>query len=206
MTTVPSGFGDQETRLPGHIGLLYESHAERRARELDFLGVALADPQQGVAVFGAPGVAAQVKRDLERGLERSLDGEVRRGKVVLIESDTDPDVCLERFRDTLDVLTARGYAMTRLFARCAWNAPGFPSPEDQLWLEWRCHAIIESRQAIFVCAYDLTALPGSTIVYGGLETHPQMVLAGQLIDNPSFVESDRYFADRLLRLPWLLRS
>ncbi len=204
MTAVPTGLVDHEAPVPGHIGLIHASHAERRAWQLAFLRVAFADPAQGAVLFGAPGVAAQLKRDLEGGLGRTLEGEVLRGKLVLIESDTDADVCLERIRDAVAGLSARGYAIARVSCRCTWSVPGFPAPEDQLWLESRVHSFVTSSQAIFLCAYDLTVLPGSALAYGCLESHPQIVLGGQLIDNPSFVEPDRYFAERLLRLPWLM--
>jgi hypothetical protein len=206
MTAVPIGSDDQEARVPSHLCLMHDSYTELRAWQRDFLGIALADPQQGVGLFGAPGVAAQLKRDLEIDLDRSLADEVRRGKLAIVESDPDADVYLERFRETLAGLSARGYVVTRALGRVAWNVPGFPAPEDHLWLESRLNAVVASGRTILVCAYDLTALPGSTLAYGGLETHPQIVLGGQLTDNPSFVEPDRYFADRLLRLPWLAPS
>jgi hypothetical protein len=203
MTTVPLGFGHQDARLPGHLCLIHDSYAELRLRQFDFLAVALADPQQGVGLFGAPGVAAQLRRDLEIDLDRSLDDDVRRGKVVVVESDPDPDVYLERFRETLDGLSARGYALSRSLGRVSWNVSGFPEPEDHLWLESRLDALIASSQAILVCAYDLSALPGCALAYGGVETHPQIVMGGQLTENPSFIEPPRYFTERLLRLPWL---
>jgi hypothetical protein len=144
-----------------------------------------------------------LRRDLEIDLDRSLDDEVRRGKLVLVESDPDPDVYLERIRETLDALSAQGYALTRGLARASWNVPGFPEPEDHLWLESRLDAVIASSRAIVVCTYDLNSLPGCALAYGGVETHRQIVLGGQLIDNPSFIEPPRYFTERLLRLPWL---
>jgi hypothetical protein len=203
MTTGPLGFGHRELPLPGHLCLIHDSYAELRLRQFDFLADALGDPQHGVGLFGAPGVAEHLRRDLEIDLDRSLDDEVRRGKLVLVESDPDPDVYLERVRETLDALSARGYALSRSLGRVSWNVPGFPEPEDQLWFESRLDALIASSQAIVVCAYDLSALPGCALAYGGVETHPQIVLGGQLTDNPSFIEPQRYFTERLLRLPWL---
>jgi len=203
MNTVPLGFGDQVASIPSHLCLFHNSDAELQVRERDFLQIALADPQQGAALFGAPGVAAQLQRNLEVALDRSLEDEVRRGRLVLIESDPDPDAYLERFRDSLEGLHARGYLMTRGFGRATWDLPGFPAREDHLWLESQLNALIEESQTILLCAYDVTTLPEAALAYGGLETHPRIVLGGRLIDNPSFVDASRYFADRLLRLPWL---
>ena len=203
MTVVPLGFGDQQVSVPSHPCLFHDSYAEFRARQRDFLAIALSDPRQGMALFGAPGIPAQLLRDLELDLRRSLADEVRMGRLVLVESDPDPDVYLERFRDNLAGLVSREYATVRAVGRCTWNAPGFPAPEDQLWLESRLDAVIQATPTILLCAYDLTELSAFAIAYGGLETHRQIVVAGRLTDNPSFVEPGRYFSDRLLRLPWL---
>jgi len=206
MSTISLGRHAQLAALPSHLCVFHESYAELRARQRDFLGLALNDRNEGALLFGAPGLPEQQMRDLEVDLGRSLDDDVRIGKLVLIHSDPDPDVCLERYRGALEALDQRGYAPVRAIGRCTWSLPGFPLPEDQLWLELRVGELIESSRAILLCAYDLATLPASAVVYGGFEAHSQIVLAGQLIDNPSFIGSDRYFVDRLLHLPWLAAS
>jgi hypothetical protein len=203
MTTAPSGFADQEALVPSHVCLFHDGYRELRAWQRDFFRIALADPQQGVSLIGVPGVPAHLKRDLEIDLGRSLEGEVQRGKLVLVEYDTDPCVFIERLQDALAGLSTRGYASTRALAMPMWDVPGFPLPEDHLWLESRLNAVVAGSATILICAYDLTALPASALAYGGLETHPQLMLAGRLTENPAFVEPDRYLADRLLQLRWL---
>lgn len=206
MTTVPLGFGQQEARLPGHLSLFHDSYPELRALQREFLRIGIDDPEEGVALIGAPGVPAQLRRDLEADLGRSLEAEVRRGKLALVESDPDPDEFLERFRQTFETLDAQGYALTRALGRVSWGLSGFPAPEDQLWLESRLNSVIAASHVILLCAYDLCVLPGQALAYGGLETHPQIVLAGRVVDNPTFVEAGPYFAERLLGLPWLASS
>lgn len=203
MTSVPLGIPDLNTAASGHLCLFHETDAVLRATVRDFMRVAIDDPRQGAALFGAPEVVHQTLASLELDLGRALDDDVRRGRLIVIESDPDPDICLELLRSAYSALQQRGYEKVRSVSRATWGLAGFPLPEDQLWLDSQLNEVLAGRPALLICTYDLGALPTSALVYGGLETHTHTIVSGQVAPSPAFVEPPRYFVDRLLHLPWL---
>ena len=44
------------------------------------------------------------------------------------------------------------------------------------------------------CTYGIDRLPGSVIVYGGIETHPYTILGTTLCENPHYVAPDEFIA------------
>jgi hypothetical protein len=154
-------------------------------------------------LLGAPEVGPALLGALESDRGRSLADDIRKGRLVLIEADRDGDQQLESYRTALDALADRGYQIIRAVGRVAWDIPGFAPPEDFLWIESKLNEIVAERRTIMLCAYDLRELPVDALTYGGLETHPLYVRAGELVDSPLYVEPSEYVKSRLLRLRWL---
>jgi len=203
MTSLALGFGAQAAPVPAHICLFHETYEELRALVAAFVVPALSDPTQGVVLLGPPGVPRQLARDLEVDAAVSLDPQLARGKVLLVDSERDPDAYLERVREALDALAARGFELVRAIGRSVWNATDFPLPEDHLWLESRFNAALAGRRAIMICGYDVSELPGAALTYGGLETHTHLIFGGRLAESSRYLEPDRFLTTRLLNLRWL---
>ena len=123
MNTTPLGIGDQDVRVPSHLGLFYDAEPDLRRVQLQFLRPAIDDPSQGIVLFGPPGVAQNLLTHLEADLGRSLDSEVRSGRILVAHTDSDPDQLLENIRDALATLAARGHGIIRFFAdvTCRWT-------------------------------------------------------------------------------------
>ena len=144
-------------------------------------------------------------RDLREDLGEPIDAAVRAGRLVVVESVPDPNDYLERIRETLHGLSER-HSVVRGLGRVSWGALGYPLPEDHLWVESRIDEMLGGSRAFLLCSYDATEMPGTGLAFGGLETHPQILMGGRLVASPSFIDPARYVADRLLDLPWLAPS
>jgi hypothetical protein len=96
--------------------------------------------------------------------------------------------------------------MVRVLGFAAWGAPRWPAPEDYLWLESRLDAAFAELPVAFICAFDVTSLPGPALIYSGIESHRVVSISGKVAANQLAVAPDAYLTDRLLRLPWLLRD
>ncbi len=201
--SAPFGSLDRDTPIPGHICLFHEGRAELRERVAAFVGPALSDPREGIALFGPPGAPEQLGRDLEEDLGVSLDDDALRRRVRLVGSERDADAYLERMREAFDDLISEGVEAVRAVARVVWNATDFPLPEDHLWLESRLNEMFAGRPVVMVCSYDVSELPGAALAYGGLETHPHVIFGDQLAECPRYLEPDRFLTERLLNLRWL---
>jgi hypothetical protein len=194
------GIGGDVVAIPAHIGLFYDGASERRRARLEFLRPAIEDRRQGIMLLAPSSIAQSARRDLEADLGGSLDSDVRSGRVRVVHYSNDPDLFLENIRGALTALAAKGLDAIRVFAQVAWGAPGFPVPEDHLWAESRINYLLAGRQVIFVCAYDVSQLPGLALVNGGLETHPSVVIGGRLSDSPSYLEPPEYMRSLMLSL------
>jgi DNA-binding CsgD family transcriptional regulator len=200
MRRVALGIGHQDVGVPAHIGLFYDAEPDLRLRQLEFLRPAIDDPSQGIVLFGPPGVARSMLANLEADLGRSLESDVRSGRLLVAQTDSDPDQLLENIRDALAALTARGTDGIRFIADVKWGAPGFPMPEDALWVESRVNEMLHGTKSLMVCAYDVSRLPDRALVYGGLDTHPHLVIGDQLKENPSYLAPAVYMRGLLAQL------
>jgi DNA-binding CsgD family transcriptional regulator len=200
MNTTPLGIGDQNVPVPSHLGLFYDAEPDLRRVQLEFMRPAIDDPRQGIVLFGPPGIASRLLGYLEADLGRSLDREVRGGRILVAHTDSDPDQLLENIREALATLKARGYAIIRFLGDVKWGAPGFPLPEDALWVESRLNDMLADTGALVVCAYDVSQLPDKALILGGLQTHPIMVIGDWVTDNPSYLAPTEYMRAFLLQM------
>jgi hypothetical protein len=203
MDRVRLGIGDLTCGVPAHLGLFHHGDDELRALALALLRPGVDDERSGIVLFGPPGVAAVQLGWLEAGLGRSLAPEVAARRIVLAQGDADADRQLRAIIRPIEELAARGSDPIRILGITGWGTAGYPAPEDFLWYESKITAAIAKLPAVVFCMYDLTRLPAAALLYGGLETHPEVLVNGRLAENPYRVPEDQYLRDRLLTLPWL---
>jgi hypothetical protein len=189
--------------IPSHVALLHYGESELRDAVLEFLLAGLDRPSEALFCFGEPGVGERLLRYLESRVGRDLSPDYRAGRIVIGTADPDVDRQLENVIGPLEALRASGFALVRFVGIVAWNAPHFPPAEDFLWFESKLNEIISGFPVIGLCPYDLARMPARAIAYGALETHPFVLSAGALRQNPQFIGPDRYLRERLLALPWL---
>lgn len=200
MTTTPLGIGDQDVPVPSHLGLFYDATPDLRRVLRAYIRPAIDDPRQGIILFGPPGVADRMVADLAADLDRSLAGDIDSGRIVIAQTDSDPDQLLENIREAIAEVRARGYEIVRFFGDVKWGAPGFPPPDDALWVESRVNDMLAETGAVVVCAYDVSTLPDKALIMGALQTHPIMVIGDWLTENPNYLAPAEYMRAFLLQL------
>ena len=188
--------------VPSHVGLFYESTAELRERQADFLLPALDRRDEGIVFVGAPGVSDTLLRYLEADTGRDLSAMRDAGRLLLSSSSADVDEHLENMRQAAESTIARGARTVRMLANVEWEAPGWPYPEDVLWIESHLNVVLRSLPAVMICAYDVMRLPGPALILAGLHSHPHLI-CGRYGKNGLFRPPDRFTKERLLHLPWL---
>lgn len=200
MNRTPLGIGNQDVPMPGHLGLFYDAEPDLRRVLLEFVRPALDDPGQGIVLFGPPGIARRMFDNLAADLGRPLTSELESGRILIAHMDRDPDQLLENLRTAIETMAARHSTVIRVFGDVKWGAPGFPLPEDALWVESRVNNMLAGTTAVVVCAYDVSRLPDRALIMGGLKTHPIIVIGDWLKENPNYIPPADYMRALLLQL------
>ena len=206
MTRSPLGIANGDVEVPSHICLMYVGDDELTRALVSFVRPALDQAGEGVVLFGAPGVASMFLERLESSAAgRDVTAALGAGRIALTETARDVGQQVENILEAAEGLARKGLRPIRMFGRVEWDVPGFALPEDFLWCESVLNRVISRVPAILVCVYDVTRLPATALLLGGIETHPFVVVNGTLSTNPHFVPPERFLSERLLQLPWLRR-
>jgi hypothetical protein len=89
------------------------------------------------------------------------------------------------------------YDCVRTAGEMSWALRDIPGVEDLLTYEARVNQVLGSHPeaAISLCLYDVDRFDGELIV-GVMRTHPKMVLAGTVVDNPFFIDPQAFLDQR----------
>lgn len=194
-TRVPLGVGDLTVPVPSHLALFYEDDADLR-RRLSFLLPALTEPDQTAVLFGPARRIDEVLGYLADEFGRDVEADLRDGRIVRADGAATADLTLANVASALDRAKARGAGPIRLMGFIGWGEPGWPSDAELLQFEATVNKAALGYPAVIVCTYSISRLPGSIIVYGGIETHPYTILGTTLCENPHYVPPDEFIAGR----------
>lgn len=193
-TQVKLGFADLKVDVPSHICLFYSSDDELRER-LGFLAHTLDDPEQVAVLFGKKERLEEILGYIRSDFKRDVAADVKSGRIVLVNGSRDPDALLGGIAKALDETVARGAKLIRFLGFIGWGDMDWPDTEDLMVFEAKVSEAVKSYPALVVCTYNTEKLPGSVLIFAGIETHPYTILGTTLCENPHFVP----FADYIER-------
>jgi hypothetical protein len=86
------------------------------------------------------------------------------------------------------------FPLTRLVAHMEWALEDRPGVNDVVEYEARLNDLLPRYPDVVVCTYD-TAKFGGQVVMDVLRTHPLIIIAGLLQENPFFTPPDQFLAE-----------
>ncbi len=193
-TKVQLGFSDLKVDVPSHICLFYSSDDELRER-LGFLAHTLDDPEQVAVLFGKKERLEEILGYIGSDFKRDVAADLNGGRIVLVNGSRDPDALLGGIEKALDETVARGAKLIRFLGFIGWGDMDWPDTEDLMLFEAKVSEAVKSYPAVVMCTYNTEKLPGSVLIFAGIETHPFTILGTTLCENPHFVP----FADYIER-------
>ena len=194
MTHTALGFADLKIDVPSHICLFYSDDAELRDR-LGFLANTLDDPDQVAVLFGKQERLEEILGYIGADHKRDIAADLTAGRIVLVNGAPDADVLLGGIATALDAAVARGTKLIRFLGFIGWGDMDWPAQEDLMSFEAKVSEAVKSYPAIVMCTYNTEKLPGSVLIFAGIETHPYTILGTTLCENPHYVP----FADYIER-------
>ncbi len=194
MTRTKLGFADLKIDVPSHICLFYSDDAELRDR-LGFLANTLDDPEQVAVLFGRQARLEEILGYIGADHKRDIAADLAAGRIVLVNGAPDPDALLGGIAAAFDAAVARGTKLIRFLGFIGWGDMDWPAQEDLMSFEAKVSEAVKSYPAIVMCTYNTEKLPGSVLIFAGIETHPYTILGTTLCENPHYVP----FADYIER-------
>jgi hypothetical protein len=89
------------------------------------------------------------------------------------------------------------YPYIRASGEMTWALRDVPGVELLVGYEAQLNRFLPKHpQAVLLCLYDLERFTDAQLLMGLLRTHPKVLLSGQVLDNPWYVDPDEYLADR----------
>jgi hypothetical protein len=89
-----------------------------------------------------------------------------------------------------------GFRFVRAVGEMTWALRDLPGVEHLLAYEARLNDFLPRYPQVILCLYDLEQFSDGQILLEILRTHPKVLLSGQLLDNPWYVEPNEYLAQR----------
>jgi len=88
----------------------------------------------------------------------------------------------------------QGFGFVRAAGEMTWALRGLPGSHLLMAYEAKLNVFLHRYPQVLLCLYDLEQFSDGQILMEILRTHPTVLLSGQLLDNPWYVEPEEYLA------------
>lgn len=193
------GFDEEPYPRGTHMCLIFNDEDERRWVMSKYIQSGM-DANEQVGYFVdtmSPDGLKKSLRDQGVTLPDELDG--RQYSVVDADEAYCPDGTFNVDRSIESVREAHyrslreGYAGARLAGETSWVKRGHPGSENIAEYECRINVLVRTVPVTAVCQYDAQRFDGATL-YDILSVHPMMIVHGQVVRNPYYVEAEAFLA------------
>jgi hypothetical protein len=193
---IPLGFTDVEAQEGMHICYIYADEDERREVVSKFLESGLRAREKVLCLLDTPGNLELLDRLADLGVPDSA----------LTVMDAARGYCPSgqfRTEQTLDLVRAfydaavheEGYAGARGTGQMAWCLdPALASTRDVIEYESRVNLMLAEHPYTACCQYDARRFSGQMIM-DVLSIHPMMIIRGQIVKNPFYIEPDVFLKE-----------
>lgn len=87
-----------------------------------------------------------------------------------------------------------GFGFVRAAGEMTWALRGQPGSDKLMAYEATLNVFLHRYPQVLLCLYDLEQFSDGEILMEILRTHPMVLLSGQLLENPWYVEPEEYLA------------
>lgn len=182
---VSLGWTNRDIPVGTHM-CFYYSDDEGLKDTLAFLRVGLDEPKTCCMLFADSSRFAGLLGWLSEGYEGNLDSVIDQGKLIVIGGAPTRNELVSSIGARLDRAIAEGYTLIRFLGIIGWGKPGWPDEVSLLEFESQVNDVVTAYPAAIICTYGVPHLPGTSLIYGGLQTHPVTMIGDQIVSNPHY--------------------
>jgi hypothetical protein len=200
--TTPIALGVPGVQLaPGdHVCAFYPSSADRDEILVPYLTEGIEAGDKCIAVVDSTGpesvlAALGAEVDLAPSLGRH-QLEVQRSEETYLRGGGFSTEEMLAFWDlSVGGAMADGYSFARAVGEMTWALRQLPGVEELVGYEARLNDFLPRYPQVILCLYALDGFSGEVLV-DVLKTHPKVLLAGMVLDNPYYLEPAEFLATR----------
>ena len=182
---VSLGWVDRDIPIGTHMCFYYSDDGGLK-ETLSFLRVGLDEAQTCCVIFADSSRFESLLGWLSEGYEGSLDPLIASNKLIVIGGAPTTAELVASISARLDQAMADGYGLVRFLGFIGWGKPGWPDEAGLLEFERRVNEVVTTYPAAIICTYGVPHLPGSSLIYGGLQTHPVTMIGEEVETNPHY--------------------
>jgi len=196
MANVTLGWNEDSLPIGSHV-CFYYSNDDTLRRTLAFLRVGLNDPDDFCVIFADEVRAGRLLAWLQEDYPQDLRALMESGKLAVIGGAPSVGELLANIGSRLDRAVQEGYRVIRFLGFIGWGQPGWPTDRDLLEFESKVNFAVTTYPAVIICTYGVPSLPGTSLIYGGLQSHAITILDdGPARPNPHYA-APATFVERL---------
>ena len=194
--TVSLGFTDEPAPEGQHICHLYSDDSERLRVMAKFMESGISENEKLIYVIDT--MTPEEMLDCLEELGVDTREQASRFTTYCPQGIFSTQAMLALLRDFYDGAMADGkYAGGRLMGEMSWSlVEGRVDETSLMEYEARVTTLLASRPLTACCQYDTRRFDGSTIM-DVLAVHPLMIVRGQLVKNPYYIEPDEFLRKHL---------
>ena len=190
------GFTDVVAREGLHICYIYADEEERQDVIARFLASGLQDNEKVLCLADQAGRASMLDRLADLGVRDealimadAAAGYCPTGRFV-------PEITLELVRDFYDqAVGSEGYSGARGTGQMSWAVdPELAAPADLVRYEARVNKLLAEHPYTACCQYDARLFSGQMLM-DVMNIHPLMIIRGQIVQNPFYVDPDVFLQE-----------
>lgn len=191
------GFACEELPVGTHMCLIYTSEDERRDTLLKFLLSGLRRDERS-ACFSDKITEAELRSFFKENNiiydDRKESGQITLsspGEVYFKGGIFDPDRIIATLRTFYLDARGAGLPAARIIGEMVPEVKTIPGGERLLEYESRVTILVRTHPVTAICQYNANDFDGKTIMEI-LKVHPKMIVNGNVIQNPFFIEPEEY--------------
>ena len=196
---VSVGFTQRKFPAGTHMCFVYDSEAERRRVIAGYLAAGV-EAGERVAYFADGGTDDAMRWMAEAGVAATAIEEG--GHVHVADAEAtycpsghfSPEVMFDTLRGFRVASDEAGYDGARVSGEMTWALRDIPGHERLLEYEAKVTGVLAECEVTAICQYAAAAWDGATLLHV-LRVHPMMVVRGQVVENPFFMQPEDYLRE-----------
>lgn len=189
------GFSNETFYAGTHMCLVFRDEEERKRIVAKYVESGVLNHEK-VEYFADTATTSDVLEwlagmdvDITEALEKDSFAVQEAEKVYCPDGSFVPERMLNTLKSAYNTSIADRYPNIRVTGEMSWALNEIPGSERLIEYESGINTVVKTHPVTAMCQYDANKFSGS-LIYQALQVHPFMVVNGQLVENPYYLNKE----------------